>query len=137
MRDVKELIEELSVYEKKEVCPDCGKEPCECVCPKCGEKECKCESVNEDEAKDADNKREFCDKLEEIIDKEFTPVREKLINLVATFKELYPDTNEASLPRDISRSVDSIALCAGHIFDILNDDKRTLTKIRKALGYNG
>lgn len=82
------------------------------------------------------SKEDFCNKLEEIIDKEFTPIREKLINLVATFKELYPDTNEASLPRDISRSVDSLALCAGHIFNILNDDKKVLTKIRKALGYN-
>ena len=82
------------------------------------------------------DKASFCDNIENIINKEFEPIREKLLNLVIEFKEQYPDTNEASLPRDISRSIDSLALTSGHIFSILNDDKSWLNKIRKALGYN-
>ena len=88
------------------------------------------------EDKDAQNKHDFCEQIETIVENEFKPVAQKLANLVKTFKELYPDTNEASLPYDISREFDFIALTAASLFDMLNDTKSNTKKIRKALGYD-
>lgn len=88
------------------------------------------------EDKDAQNKHDFCEQVETIVENEFKPVAQKLTNLVKTFKELYPDTNESSLPYDISREIDYIALTAANLFDMLNDTKSNTKKIRKALGYD-
>lgn len=89
------------------------------------------------EDKDIQNKHDFCEQIETIVENEFKPVAQKLTNLVKTFKKLYPDTNESSLPYDISREIDYIALTAAILFDMLNDTKSNTKKIRKALGYNG
>ena len=136
MRDVKELIEELSVYEKKEVCPECGKEPCECVCPKCGEKECKCESVNEEEK----NKAYFEDKIIKLVNDKFSPLYKELFEVVKEMKEVYPDTNMYSFSTELDRKLDEIIESGATLKDIIEgkDLGKGLTKkIRKALGYNG
>ena len=83
-----------------------------------------------------DNRREFCEKFEEVVEKEFRPVAEKLVNMVKTFKELYPDSNSYSLPVDITRKIDILALCAGQLYDLLEGNNKKGNKIAKALGYN-
>ena len=83
----KDLLVEFAEEEEKEVCPECGKEPCECekeeefaeeveettefeeveeteefaeVCPNCGKEPCECEEEEKEEEFAEEDKEEVC-----------------------------------------------------------------------------
>ena len=82
-------------------------------------------------------RRKFCEEFEMFISQKFAPLERELLDLVLESKKQFPDTNEYSLPVDISRSIDRIAFLAASVYDILNGDEKVGKKIKKALGYNG
>lgn len=97
------------------------------------------EELNEIPQLGEDPRRVFEKEIEEIINTKFEAVRLELWEKTKAFKEANPGYTTVDLP-NANRNIDTLALAAGTLIDILDDkavDKGTAKKIRKALGYNG
>lgn len=85
-------------------------------------------------------KREYAEKMLDIINNEFQPIYKKLLDLTREFKKDFDGGVYDADINGLGRAIDGLALTTGEIYDIL-DAKTTQsrgsyeTKIRKALGY--